>query len=381
MILPGATLGVLGGGQLGRMFAMSARSMGYRVASWDPDPNAPARDFSTCHLSTGFEDESAIACFLENVQAITTEFENVPIATLERLSRERIVLPQPHSVGICQDRIREKTFLSRSGFPVPVFHPVLRTADFENLSGSFLFPALLKKSRLGYDGKGQRLVQNLPEAVRLFSEWGEAPCILEERVTFLREISVVLGRGRGGEIRYFPLSENIHHQGVLEMSVAPANIGERASEKLRSISGAIAEKMEYTGILAVEYFMLGDDRFLVNELAPRPHNSGHFTLDGCRTSQFEQQVRILCDLPMGETTLVSPVAMGNLMGDLWGKGEPDWSVLLSDPRVKLHLYGKSEARPGRKMGHFTLLGGDAVQALEETRKLLQKLRESRPLPA
>ena len=373
MILPGATLGVLGGGQLGRMFTMAARSMGYRVTTWDPDPNSPARDFSTFHLSAGFEDESAIRFCLENVQAITTEFENVPVLTLEKLSEKRIVVPEAHGVGICQDRIREKTFLSRAGFPVPFFHPVLRPTDLGDLPDGFLFPAILKKSRLGYDGKGQRLVQNVGEASHQFFEWGEVPCILEERVPYLQEVSVILGRGRGGEIRYFPISENIHREGVLELSAAPARLTDQSAAKLRNMAGAIAEKMEYAGILAVEYFLLSDGSFLVNELAPRPHNSGHFTLDGCTTSQFEQQVRILCDLPLGETDLVMPSAMGNLMGELWSEGEPDFGILLSDPRVNLYLYGKSEARPGRKMGHFTLLARDTGEALEEARNLLQRL--------
>ena len=374
MILPDAALGVLGGGQLGRMFAMEARSMGYRVITWDPDPNSPARDFSSLHLTAGFEDEEAMGFCIENVQAITTEFENVPVQTLEKLSKKRIVLPDAHGVGICQDRIREKTFLSRSGFPLPAFHPILRPEDLATLPSSFPFPALLKKSRLGYDGKGQRQVRDVREAVRQFQEWGEVPCILEERVSFLREVSVILGRGRGGEIRYYPISENLHREGVLELSAAPARITQQSAGRLCEIAGAIAEKMEYVGILAVEYFMVSEKKFLVNELAPRPHNSGHFTLDGCKTSQFEQQVRILCDLPLGETGLLLPSAMGNLMGDLWVNGKPDFGVLLSNPRVKLYLYGKSEARPGRKMGHFTLLGQETGQVLQEARNLLQKLR-------
>ncbi|AIA30574.1 5-(carboxyamino)imidazole ribonucleotide synthase [Leptospirillum ferriphilum] len=374
MILPDAALGVLGGGQLGRMFAMAARSMGYRVITWDPDPSSPARDFSTHHLSAGFDDEKAISFCLDNVQAITTEFENVPVGTLEKLSKKRIVLPDSHGVGICQDRIREKTFLRQCGFPVPAFQPILHPEDLDSLPSSFHFPALLKKSRLGYDGKGQRQVRDVLEAVRIYHEWGNVPCILEEKVPFLREVSVILGRTRGGEIRYYPVSENIHREGVLELSAAPAQISPELAGRLCAMAGSIAEKMEYAGVLAVEYFMLSEEHFLVNELAPRPHNSGHFTLDGCMTSQFEQQVRILCDLPLGETDLIAPSAMGNLMGDLWSNGKPDFGVLLSNPRVKLYLYGKSEARPGRKMGHFTLLARETAHALEETRSLLQKLR-------
>lgn len=374
MILPGATLGVLGGGQLGRMFAMSARSMGYRVVTWDPDPHCPAKDFSSFHLSAGFEDEDAVRYCLDNMDAVTTEFENVPAKTLERLSEKLIVIPPAKGVGICQDRIREKTFLSGLGFPVPEFFPVTQKKDIDSIPPGFPFPALLKRSRLGYDGKGQMPVGTPDEAASIFSAWGGVPCILEERVLFDKEISVILARNRSGAIRYFPVSENRHRQGVLEISVAPARIREALAKKAMEIAGSVAEKMEYSGILAVELFLLHDGRFLVNELAPRPHNSGHFTLDACLTSQFEQQVRVLCDIPMGDSALSMPAAMGNLMGDLWAKGEPDWNILLENPRLKLHLYGKSSPRPGRKMGHFTILGNHPDDAYEEALVLLQRLQ-------
>lgn len=374
MILPGATLGVLGGGQLGRMFAMSARSMGYQVVTWDPDPHCPAKDFSSFHLSAGFEDEDAIRYSLDNIDAVTTEFENVPAKTLERLSKKLVVTPDAESVGICQDRIREKTFLARLGFPVPEFFPVVQEKDMGSIPREFPFPALLKKSRLGYDGKGQTLVETPDEAASVFSSWGSVPCILEGRVLFDKEISVILARNRSGAIRYFPVSENRHRHGVLEISVAPARIGDDLAKNAMEIAGAIAEKMAYSGILAVELFLLHDGRFLVNELAPRPHNSGHFTLDACLTSQFEQQVRVLCDIPMGDTALTVPAAMGNLMGDLWKNGEPNWNILMGSPRLKLHMYGKSAPRPGRKMGHFTLLGADADGAYEEALLLLHSLQ-------
>ena len=376
MILPGATLGVLGGGQLGRMFAMSARSMGYRVVTWDPDPYCPAKDFSSFHLSAGFEDEEAIGYCLDNIDAVTTEFENVPAKTLERLSEKLTVTPPSKGVGICQDRIREKTFLSSLGFPVPEFFPVILEKDIDSIPPGFPFPALLKRSRLGYDGKGQILVKTPDEAATIFSSWGGMPCILEERVLFDKEISVILARNRSGAIRYFPVSENSHRQGVLEISVAPARIGEVLAKKAMEIAGSVAEKMEYSGILAVELFLLQDGRILVNELAPRPHNSGHFTLDACLTSQFEQQVRVLCGIPMGDTGLSTSAAMGNLMGDLWANGEPDWNILLESPRLKLHLYGKTSPRPGRKMGHFTVLAHHPDDAYDEVLILLQRLQST-----
>ncbi|MHB1286859.1 MAG: 5-(carboxyamino)imidazole ribonucleotide synthase [Leptospirales bacterium] len=373
MILPGSTLGVLGGGQLGRMFAIAARTMGYRVVTWDPDPFSPAKDFSSVHIDAGFEDENGIGYFLKHVQAVTTEFENVPTETLRKLSEHMRVIPSAESVGICQDRILEKTFLTNAGIPVPEFVAILDRKDLEKAFQKTGTPALLKRSRWGYDGKGQALVKNMAEALAAFGSWGEVPCILEQKVPFSHEISIILARNHQGEIRSFPIAENWHSHGVLETTAVPAQTSEASGQKAMLLSEIIVTKLAYEGILAIEFFVLEDERVLVNEMAPRPHNSGHFTLDACTTDQFEQQVRVLCGLPLGGTKLISPVVMGNIMGDLWKGGEPDWSILLSEENLKLHLYGKSTSRPGRKMGHFSILDKNIETTREKARTILLKL--------
>lgn len=376
MLLPGACLGVLGGGQLGRMFAIAARTMGYRVVSWDPDPLSPAKDFSSVHLREGFEDEKGIAYFLQHVQAVTTEFENIPVDTLRKLSQHIRVIPSAESVAICQDRIQEKTFLQNAGAPVPLFAPIYSGEDLESAFKLTGRPALLKRSRWGYDGKGQALVTTTKDALSTFVGWGEVPCILEQKISFSRELSIILARNGEGEIRSFPVAENRHRNGVLEMTSVPAEISDDCHRMVMHLSELILQKLSYQGILAIEFFVLENGSVLVNELAPRPHNSGHFTLDACTTDQFEQQVRVLCGLPLGETQILSPAAMGNLMGDLWKEGDPDWSLLLSEKDLKLHLYGKESARPGRKMGHFTILDPNTGTAMKKTMEILRKLGSS-----
>ena len=377
MILPGASLGVLGGGQLGRMFAVAARRMGYRVVSWDPDPSSPVKDFSSVHIDAGFEDKDGIEYFLKHVQAVTTEFENVPAETLRKLSERLRVVPSAESVAVCQDRIREKTFLYDAGVPVPAFVPVFEENDLEKAFEQTGAPALLKRSRWGYDGKGQALVQGPGDAVLAFDAWGKVPCILEQRVPFSHEISIILAKNGKGEIRSFPIAENRHSHGVLETTAVPAQISGKSAETAMRLSEIIVAKLAYQGILAIEFFVLPDGSVLVNELAPRPHNSGHFTLDACMTDQFEQQVRVLCGLPLGETQLISPAVMGNIMGDLWKEGDPDWSIPLAEEGLKLHLYGKATARPGRKMGHFTILDPNIGKALERARSILLKLARNK----
>ncbi len=377
MILPGASLGVLGGGQLGRMFAVAARRMGYRVVSWDPDPSSPAKDFSSVHIDAGFEDKDGLEYFLKHVQAVTTEFENVPAETLRKLSERLRVVPSAESVAVCQDRIREKTFLYNAGVPVPAFVPVFEENDLEKAFEQTGAPALLKRSRWGYDGKGQALVQGPGDAVLAFDAWGKVPCILEQRVPFSHEISIILAKNGKGEIRSFPIAENRHSHGVLETTAVPAQISGKSAETAMRLSEIIVAKLAYQGILAIEFFVLPDGSVLVNELAPRPHNSGHFTLDACMTDQFEQQVRVLCGLPLGETQLISPAVMGNIMGDLWKEGDPDWSIPLAEEGLKLHLYGKATARPGRKMGHFTILDPNIGKALERARSILLKLARNK----
>ena len=373
MLLPGSWLGVLGGGQLGKMFALTALTMGYRVVTWDPDPTSPAGEFASHHIQAGFHDPNALKIFCKYARAATTEFENIPEDILRALSGNMTVIPGPDPVSICQDRVREKKFLEKEGFPVPPFSEILVIEDLEEALKHVGMPSLLKINRWGYDGKGQTTVVSLNDAMKAFEDFGRVPCILEQKIPFVKELSVILGRNRKGEIRVFPVAENVHRNGVLETTVVPARISDMVAQKACQIAQEIASRLHYQGVLAVEFF-LTEEGLLVNEMAPRPHNSGHFTLDACLTNQFEQQVRTLCGLPLGDPRLVSPAAMGNIMGECWSGGEePDWEKVLRNPDVKLHLYGKVEARPGRKMGHFTCLAEDADAALSRVRSILSEL--------
>ena len=365
MILPGATLGMLGGGQLGRMFTVAARTMGYHVIVLDPNPESPAGEFATDHVRAEYDDPSALEYLARTCAAITTEFENVPAAALEQLAMSCVVRPGAKAVSIAQDRIREKAFLREFEFPVVRFAVVRSEADLEAallLTGQ---SALLKVSRFGYDGKGQARVSNLEEARAAWDLMEHEPCVLEELLTLEAEISVVLARGADGQIATFPIAENVHRHGILDLTIVPTRVSAAVQREAVVLAQTIAERLEYVGVLAVEYFVLAGGQLVVNEIAPRPHNSGHFTLDACVTSQFEQQVRALCGLPLGPTRLLTPAVMVNLLGDIWSSngGEPNWSVVLSDPRIKLHLYGKHGPRPGRKMGHYTCMDENLDVAL------------------
>ena len=363
MILPGATVGVLGGGQLGRMFTLRARSMGYGVVVLDPDPASPAGQVADRHLRAAYTDERALDELAVSCAAITTEFENVPAAALERLARGGLVRPPVEAVAIAQDRIAEKTFLQRSGFATAPFRPVRDAEELHAAVPAIRLPALLKTSRLGYDGKGQAAVSDAASAAAAFDRLGRVPCVLEERLDLETELSVVLARAADGEIAAFPVGENRHQGGILETTVVPARVPDRIAAGATSLAVAVAERMEYVGVLGVELFVANGGRLFVNEMAPRPHNSGHYTMDACTVDQFEQQLRALCGLPLGAPRLLSPVAMINLLGDVWRHGEPRWAEALRRPGVRLHLYGKAEPRPGRKMGHLNCLAADADQAL------------------
>jgi 5-(carboxyamino)imidazole ribonucleotide synthase len=362
VILPGATLGVLGGGQLGRMFTMQARTMGYRVVVLDPDPKSPAGAVADRQIRASYEDERALAELAACCAAVTTEFENVPAVALERLAHSSIVRPPVEVVATAQDRIAEKDFFQSRGFATAAFRPVRSSQELIAALAEIPLPALLKTSRFGYDGKGQALVANEVEAMGAFERFGRVPCVLEERVLLDCELSVIVARGSDGEIAAFPVAENRHSNGILETSVVPARISERLAHEARELATAATEAMSYVGVLGIELFVRGG-QLLVNEMAPRPHNSGHYTLDACSTDQFEQQLRTLCGLPLAHPWLLSPVAMINLLGDLWKGGEPHWERALRRPGVRLHLYGKAEARPGRKMGHLNCLAPDADRAL------------------
>jgi 5-(carboxyamino)imidazole ribonucleotide synthase len=375
VILPGATVGVLGGGQLGRMFTLQARTMGYGVVVLDPDPASPAGAVANRHIRAPYDDERALSDLSESCAAITTEFENVPAAALQTLTRSSLVRPPVEAVATSQDRIAEKSFLQSHGIPTAKFRAVRDQSELKTAVTALRLPALLKTSRFGYDGKGQALVNSEEDAVRAFQRFGGVPCVLEERLALECELSVVLARGVDGDVAPFPVAENQHRDGILETSVVPARVPEAMTREARELATGLAEEMEYVGVLGVELFVTNGSRLLVNEMAPRPHNSGHYTLDACSTDQFEQQLRALCGLPLAQPWLLSPVAMINLLGDLWADGEPRWEEALSRPGVRLHLYGKAEARPGRKMGHLNCLATDPDRALAialETRNALRR---------
>lgn len=371
-LLPGATLGVVGGGQLGRMFALAARVMGYRVVVLDPDPQCPAGQVADVHLRAPYTDAVALMRMGELCQAVTTEFENVPASSLEMLARRTYVAPAPRVVQLAQDRLHEKSCAVEFGCETAPYVNIEDAGELVHAWTQLGAPSLLKTRRLGYDGKGQVRINDLDDLVAAHTALGGVPCLLEGLLPIEQEFSVILGRNAQGEIAFFPLAENLHRQGILDMSIVPARLEESVAMQARQMAQRIAEGLDYVGVLAVEFFRLADGRIVFNEMAPRPHNSGHYTLDACVTDQFEQQVRALCGLPLGDTRLLSPVVMVNLLGDIWAQG-PRWDALLKHPGVKLHLYGKAEARPGRKMGHYNCLAPTLEEALAlalETRRAL-----------
>jgi 5-(carboxyamino)imidazole ribonucleotide synthase len=357
------------------MFTLQARTMGYGVVVLDPDPASPAGAVANRHIRAPYDDERALSDLSASCAAITTEFENVPAAALHLLARSSLVRPPVDAVATSQDRIAEKSFLQSHGIPTAKFQAVRDLRELKTAVAALRLPALLKTSRLGYDGKGQALVKSEEDAVRAFQRFGGVPCVLEERLALECELSVVLARGVDGDVAPFPVAENQHRDGILETSVVPARVPEAMTREARELATGLAEEMEYVGVLGVELFVANGSRLLVNEMAPRPHNSGHYTLDACSTDQFEQQLRALCGLPLARPWLLSPVAMINLLGDLWTDGEPRWEEALRRPGVRLHLYGKAEARPGRKMGHLNCLAADPDRALAtalETRDALRR---------
>ncbi len=365
MILPGATLGLLGGGQLGRMFAMAARNMGYGVTVLDPDPHSPAAEFATGHLNTAYTHPESLRELAGSCAAVTTEFENAPAEALVELAAHTIVRPAGAAVSVAQDRRAEKAFFGQNGFPVGPHAVLAGMTDVDAALKSVRLPALLKTARFGYDGKGQARIDTPEQLAEIFRSWQEVPCVLEEFLPLEREVSVILARSASDEVVLFPIAENQHRNGILDLTIAPARIDDALAAKARDIATRLARALGYVGVLAVEFFVLADGRLYINEIAPRPHNSGHYTIDACRTSQFEQQVRALCDLPLADASQHSPAVMVNLLGDIWlGPTEaPDWGVVLKHPGAHLHLYGKREARPGRKMGHITVCDDHLDRAL------------------
>lgn len=363
VVQPGATLGMLGGGQLGRMFTVAARTMGYRVVVLDPDPDSPAGALANEHLEADYLDAGALDRLAAACSAVSTEFENVPAAALERLARDCIVRPAASAVAPVQDRITEKSLLDRHGLPTAPWAAVHVAADLADAVAAVGTPAVLKRAVGGYDGKGQARIESAERCADAFTAIGEAPAILEQRIDLEREISVIVCRAADGGVATYPPAANVHRDGILFTSTVPAGITPELAGHARDTAVAVTTALDYVGVLGVEMFVSTAGEVLVNEIAPRPHNSGHYTLDACATTQFEQQVRMLCGLPPGDCRLLSPVAMVNLLGDLWLGRDPDWSCVLSDARACLHLYGKREARAGRKMGHVNVLADDPAAAL------------------
>ncbi len=377
---PGSWLGLLGGGQLGRMFCMAAQSMGFRVCVLDPADDGPAASVADRHIRGEYLDQGALRELAEVCAACTTEFENVPASSLAFLREHCIVSPSPEAVSIAQDRVREKAFALECELAVAPYASIESRADIQALDDS-LFPGILKVCRLGYDGKGQAHVIDKPSLTDAFLQFGGVPCVLEKRLELAREISVVVARSFDGETAAYPVAENVHRGGILAMSSVPARIDPELALRATEATVRVAHTLEYVGVLCVEYFVLEDGALLVNEMAPRPHNSGHYTIDACLTSQFEQQARVLAGWPLGGVLQHEPAVMLNILGDLWfdssgaGPREPDWTRIVRHARAKLHLYGKREARPGRKMGHVTVLG----DSLDQARGLVERIeRDMRP---
>ncbi len=370
-ILPGATLGILGGGQLGRLFTLAARTMGYKVMVLDPDAASPAGQMADVHLQADYADHAALKQLGEACAAVTTEFENVPAASLIELAAHCRVCPGADAVAIAQDRSHEKSWLADHGFATAPFALIESEGDLDAALADIGTPALLKVSRFGYDGKGQARVDTLHQGRATFHEFGGQPCVLEGFVKLECEVSVVLARNDAGECMLFPVAENRHVNGILDVSIVPARVPDRFAREACDTARAVADRLGYVGVMAVEFFV-ADGRLMINEIAPRPHNSGHYTLDACVTDQFEQQVRTLAGLPLGDTRLLSPAVMVNILGDRWQNGGPHWDILLSHPQIKLHLYGKEAARAGRKMGHFNVLDADPVAAF----RLAEQMRDA-----
>jgi 5-(carboxyamino)imidazole ribonucleotide synthase len=372
LILPGSTIGVLGGGQLGRMFAMAARRLGYRVHTLAPDDDTPTGQIADVEVVASYDDVGAIRAFAQNVDVVTFEFENVSAEGVQAAEQVAIVRPNGRALAISQNRIREKTFVASRGLPVTPFAPVRSDAELASALDAIGCPAVLKTAAFGYDGKGQATIANRADANAAWDAIGRADAILESFLDLDREVSVIGARAVDGAWSHFGPIENAHSHHILDVSVSPAAVSAAHAVLAVDVTRQLMDALDYIGLLCVEFFLTRDGRLLVNELAPRPHNSGHLTFDACRTSQFEQQLRAICGLPLGSPEQLQPAAMANLLGDLWECGEPDWSAALKFTDVKLHLYGKATPRPGRKMGHLTALAATR----EEARALVVRAREA-----
>jgi 5-(carboxyamino)imidazole ribonucleotide synthase len=378
-LIPGTTpatwLGVMGGGQLGRMFAQAAQALGYRVATLEPEADCPAGQVADRHLQAAYTDDAALDELAALCAAVTTEFENVSAASLARLAQHSAVAPDAACVSVAQDRIAEKLFFTAcsatSGVLPAPHHHIAGAADIDTVSANLL-PGILKTVRMGYDGKGQARVGTPDQLRAAFGDMQGVPCVLEKMLPLAYEISVLVARGADGEAVVYPIAENVHRDGILFSTTVPGpNVSARSARQAQDAALAIAARLGYVGVLCVEFFVLQDGSLVVNEMAPRPHNSGHYTIDACVASQFEQQVRAMAGLPLGDVRQHSPSVMLNILGDIWFSGadaqavEPRWERILALPGAHLHLYGKSQARPGRKMGHVTFAAPTLREAQQQ----------------
>ena len=372
-ILPGSTLGIFGGGQLGRMLAFAAHRLGYRVSVFSPEPHSPAGSVADTEHVASYADLGAVAAFARDVDVITLEFENVPVTALEAAAIYAPVRPGWRALYTAQHRLREKQFLTKQGVPTPPFRPIRKADELELALRELGTPAVLKTAGFGYDGKGQRIVNSLTEATAAFGEL-DGECILEAFIPFERELSVVGARGLDGSFVHLAVAENRHVRHILDVSLAPADVPPAVAERAAELTREIMEALEVVGVLCTEFFLTPEGTLLVNELAPRPHNSGHLSTEACDVGQFELQLRAVCGLPLFTPTQ-RPAAMANLLGDLWAAGEPEWAAALAESNMFLYLYGKAEARPGRKMGHLTALAetpGAAAARVQAVRRKLSK---------
>jgi len=380
VIPPGKTIGIVGGGQLGRMLALTARRLGYRIAVLDPELACPAAPVADVALAAPFDDSKALRRLAEASDVVTYEFENIPVESLRQIASIRPVFPDPEVLHLCQHREREREFLKKYNFPSPRFEIVASASELASALTRFPGKTRLKSSAFGYDGKGQLPLDPSTNPQQAWSQINVPRAVLEEHVPFVRELSVLVARQSTGLSVPFPPFENRHQGGVLERTVFPARTSTTTATAALSLASQIADQLKLVGLLGVELFELADGKLLVNELAPRVHNSGHLTAEACHTSQFEQQIRAVCGLPLGLVTPLCPAVMFNLLGDLWVQGEPDWSPLFALPGTVLHLYGKSVARPGRKMGHLTIRAATTEEAIRLGNLALNPIRAEAGLP-
>lgn len=375
VIYPGGTIGVLGGGQLGRMFAVAAAQMGYNVIGFTPESNSPISQVTGLTICAPYEDKEALKQFASQVDVVTIEFENIPADTANFLSQMKPVRPKPSVLHIAQNRLREKTFLKENDFAVAPFMLVRGEDELEQAVDKLGLPAVLKTTGFGYDGKGQRVVRAQDQLLPAWKSLAASELIVEEFIPFEREISVIGARSLKHEFRAYGPIENQHKDHILDLSTVPAATSIACSDEAIELTRKLMEKLDVIGLLCVEFFLTMDDYLLINEIAPRPHNSGHYTIEACDTSQFEQHVRAITGLPLGKTHVDEAACMGNLLGDIWEDGQPNWVAALTD-NVHLHLYGKKEARPGRKMGHITALAKWPEDAKDAVRAARQALKSS-----